>query len=442
MGQRGRQTGLAERIEIGERWSKGQNDPEIAATMGLSAGVVRKWRRKYQQTGRSGLVSRLGRPAQGALSQSLPQFQETVQTMRETHPGWGPLTILSELAKDEQWAKMKLPSRSRVAAFLKELQLTRKYERHSALPHPPAVQPHRPHEEWEVDAQGVIPVTGLGKVSIINIGDLFSRVKIDSWPCLNRSHPNTQDYQLVLRRAFIQYGLPERISFDHDSVFYDNTTASPFPTNLHLWLIALGIAVRFIEHAPPEEHSVIERSHQTVTNQAIRGQSFSQVTALQQSLTQRLDFLNNYFPSRSLGGQPPLVLWPQAAHSGRPYRLEWEPELLNMQRVYAYLAQGHWFRLTSTQGQFSLGGQCYNVGTALARQTLEITFEPQEAQFNILLPDGSQSLRLSPLALTKNNLMGELSPFLSFPVYQLALPFSVAEWRQLFLANHLTGTTL
>lgn len=442
MSQRGRQTDLAERVEIGERWSQGQNDPEIGAAMGLPVATVRKWRRKYQRTGRAGLVSRLGRPATGALSQSPPPLREAVQTMRQQQPGWGPLTILSELEKDKCWTGKPLPSRSRVAAFLKEQQMSRKYERHNDLPQPPAAEPQRAHEEWEVDAQGVMPVKGLGQVSIINIGDLFSRVKIDSWPCLNSSHPNTQDYQLVLRRAFVHYGLPERISFDHDSVFYDNASPSPFPTRLHLWLIALGLEVRFIDQAPPAEHSVIERSHQTVTNQAIRGQSFNDGPALQHSLTQRLDFLNNHFPSRSLGGQPPLVVWPQARHSGRPYRLEWEQELLDVQRVYTYLAQGRWFRLTSTQGQFSLGGQSYNAGVSLARQTLEITFDPQAAEFGILLPDGSQSLPLAPLGLSKNELMGELSPFLSMPVYQLALPFSSAEWRQFILANDLTGTTL
>jgi hypothetical protein len=179
-----------------------------------------------------------------------------------------------------------------------------------------------------------------------------------------------------------------------------------------------------------------------VTNQAIRGQSFSDTQALQDHLTQRLDFLNNHFPSRTLGGQTPLVVCPQASHSGRPYRLEWELEMLDLQRVYDYLAQGRWFRLTSTQGQFSLGGHRYNAGISLARQTLEITFDPQAAQFKVLLPNGDQTLRLAPLGLTKHDLMGELSPFLSLPVYQLALPFSLAEWRQLTLVNDLTATTL
>ena len=180
-----------------------------------------------------------------------------------------------------------------------------------------------------MDAQGVIKVAELGSVSIINISDLFSRLKVDSFPCLNTSHPSAPDYQLVLRRAFLRYGLPERISLDHDSAFYDNACASPYPMLVHLWLIALGITVRFIEQAPPAEHSVIERMHQTVMQQAIAGQTFVDNAVLQDNLTERLHFLNFSFPSRSLGGRAPLLAYPDAQHSGRPYRLEWEEAMLD-----------------------------------------------------------------------------------------------------------------
>ena len=56
MGQKGRTTTLEERIEIGERWEAGETDPEIAEAMGRSVWVVRKWRRRYEREGRSGLV--------------------------------------------------------------------------------------------------------------------------------------------------------------------------------------------------------------------------------------------------------------------------------------------------------------------------------------------------------------------------------------------------
>jgi hypothetical protein len=240
----------------------------------------------------------------------------------------------------------------------------------------------------------------------------------------------------------MQYGLPEQVSLDHDSVFYDNTCASPYPTTLHLWLLALGIEVRFIEHKPPAEHSVIERTHQTVTQQAIAGQTFADELALQQSLTDRLDFLNRRFPSRSLGGQPPLQAFPEARHSGRPYRPEWEEAMLEMSQVYSYLAQGRWFRRSTGQGQFTLGTQRYGVGKNFGKQTLEITFDPTSCELLCLSEDGSQQLSLPAQGLTKSDLMGELGPLIALPAYQLALPFSQAAWREMFLSNDLTGTTL
>jgi transposase-like protein len=441
MVQRGRKTSLEERIEIGERWEAGQTDPEIAAAMGRPVPTVRKWRRKYQREGRGGLVSRMGRPPTGALGQFPLEMRDAVREMRERCPGWGPLTIRTELEDDRRFAGRRLPSRSRIAAFLKQEDLTRKYERHSELPQPQAVEPERAHEEWEVDAQGVIKVPDLGSVSIINIDDLFSRLKVDSLPCVDTSHPNTLDYQVVLRRAFLRYGLPERVSLDHDSVFYDNASASPYPTTLHLWLIALGVEVRFIQHKPPAEHSVIERAHQTMNQQAVAGQTFTDGSALQQSLSDRLDFLNCRFPSRSLGGQPPLVACPEAQHSGRPYRLEWEEDMLDMQRVYKYLAKGRWFRRTSSPGQFSLGSHRYNVGRDLGDQMLEITFDSQTCELKCLSEDGSREIRLPVQGLTAAALMGELSPLLVLPAYQLALPFSRFAWREMTMCNDLTGTT-
>ena len=119
MVQRGRGTTLEERIEIGERWEARQTDPEIAAAMGRRVPTVRKWRRKYQREGRSGLVSRMGRPPTGALGQFPLEMRDAVREMRDRCPGWGPMTIRTELEDDRRFDGMKLPDRSRIAAFLK-----------------------------------------------------------------------------------------------------------------------------------------------------------------------------------------------------------------------------------------------------------------------------------------------------------------------------------
>ncbi len=438
-----RTTTLTERVEIGERWASGQNDPEIARAMGLRVSTVRKWRRKYKKEGRAGVALKMGRPATGALGQFPLEVRDRIRDMRKEHPGWGPLTIRTEMEDMVYFSGLKLPSRPRIAAFLKQEGLTRRYNRHSQLPQSQATDPQQAHEVWEMDAQGAVKIVGLGSVSVINIVDLFSRLKVDSLPCVKVTHPSTEYYQLVLRRAFVKYGMPKKVSLDHDGVFYDQASASPFPSTLHLWFIALGVEVQFIEKRPPVEHAVIERGHQTVAQQAFVGQSFDDgdVVALQESLTDRLDFLNTRFPSRSLGGQPPLVAHPEARHSGKPYRLEWEEAMLDMQRVYEYVERGRWFRRVSSVGQFSIGGQRYRANK-FANQTVEITFSAHNLEFTCVSEDGQQEVRLPMKGLAKADLMGELSPLLSQPVYQLALPFSQDTWREMMLANDLTGTTL
>ncbi len=50
-------------------------------------------------------------------------------------------------------------------------------------------------------------VEGVGKVSLINLVDVVSRLKAESYPSLETTNPALPDYQLALRRAFLTYGL-------------------------------------------------------------------------------------------------------------------------------------------------------------------------------------------------------------------------------------------
>jgi transposase len=442
MGQKGKPTSLEERIEMGERWKEGQNDPEIAKAMGRSVWTIRKWRRAYQREGRSGMSPKMGRPPIGALGQYSSEMRQEISAMREAHPGWGPITILTELEKDPVFSEMKMPSRSSVASYLKQENYTRKYEKHSELPQPKEKKAKQAHEIWEVDAQGKLALPELGTVSIINIKDLLSRLYVMSYPSIGTSHPGTKDYQLAFRMAFMERGLPEKVSFDHDSVFYDNASKSPYPSKLHLWLIALGISVRFIEKKPPAEHSVIERSHQTIEKQALDGQSFANNQMLEKSLAERRKFLNSSYPSRSLDGKTPLEAYPEAVYSKREYRIEWEEDLLDMSTVFDYLSQGRWFRQTSSQGQFSLGANRYNIGYSSPKQTLEITFDSRSREFLCLSEDGENEFRFPAKGLTKDELMNEINPFLNAPEHQLKLPFSMSAWREAMIATEIGGTTL
>jgi transposase-like protein len=441
MSIKGQTTSFAERVAIAELREAGRTDPQIAQALERPLATVRKWRRKYQREGRAGLSIHLGRPKTGPLGQFPRELVEAIRAMRQANPGWGPKTILLKLPKDPRFGGKKLPSRSRIGAFLKVERLVREYQRHQDLPEPEPESVVRSHQEWEIDAQGVISVAGLGNVSIINTLDVHSHTLVASLACLHKTHTNTLDHQVVLRRAFCHFGLPETISLDHDSVFYDNRCPSPFPTLLHLWLIGLGIEVRFIHRRPPAEHARIERAHQTVTQQAVAGKTFQDLAELQNQLDAHLHFLNCEYPCRSLGNQSPLGAFPEACTSSRPYKPEWEKELLDMNRVCAYLTKGRWFRRTSPQGMFCLGNRRYNARTRFALQTLEITYAPQTGELICLGESESATFRLPAKGLAKEDLLGELDPLISFPVYQLMLPFTPQAWRQLALCQLITDTT-
>jgi hypothetical protein len=61
----------------------------------------------------------------------------------------------------------------------------------------------------------------------------------------------------------------------------------------------------------------------------------------------------------------------------------------------------------------------------------------------ICQPEGrEETIQLPVQGLTKAELMGELAGLQALPMYQLALPFSLAAWRELEYAHNLTGTTL
>ena len=356
MARRASPTTFQERVTILERASAGQSDAEIATTLHCSIWTVRKWRRIGQRHGRAGLAPPIGRPPTGPLGAIAPALRDAILQLRRTHPGWGADTILAELRTNPLWAEHPLPSRARVAAFFKHAKLTRRYNRHTELPEPVPAPVGTPHDEWELDAQGPVQVANLGKVCLVNVIDTTSRLKVESYPCIGTTNPPLETYQLVLRRAFLTTGLPRRLSFDRGTVFFDNTTTSAFPTRLHLWLLGLGVEVGFTRVRRPTDHAQVERLHQTMTLQALLGQSWPDSIALWAGLDARRTMLNAHIPCRTLGAQAPLKAYPQAGHSGRFYRPEWEAALLDLNRVYSYLATCRFFRRLAQNGSVALGG--------------------------------------------------------------------------------------
>src|SRR5260370_41418776 len=161
MRQRGQTTTFQTRLDISEHAAAGLNDPQIASVVGCSVWTVRKWRRRSLHQGRVSLSSQMGRPATGPVSTFPNEVKEAILQLRKLHPGWGPDTLVTALKTDACWADQPLPSRAQVSRLLKHTGLTRRYQPHHDLLQPPQASLTNPHQEWQMDAQGIMRVEGV-----------------------------------------------------------------------------------------------------------------------------------------------------------------------------------------------------------------------------------------------------------------------------------------
>lgn len=332
---------------------------------------------------RGTVESQMGRPYKGALSEYPQKLRNAIKTLRGENPGWGAISILVEL-EEEGYFKPDLPCADSVHRFLKEEGFILRHEPIEKLPVNVCKKPKEVHEIWEMDAKGAMEVSGIGHQSLIDIKDSHSKKYCMTFP-VSVTNYNTQPslihYQWALRLAFIESGLPKVVQVDKDSVFIENSGKSPFPSRFHLWLLALDIELCFIDRPPPAQNNIIERSHRTMNNQAIKGKYYESWGAFFKNCNTRRKRLNEKYPSRSLDKQAPLQAFPQSIHSGRPYAIEQEQgQLLSLERIYTFLAQGKWHRKVSSTKGIALGGKRYHIKNATPKSMVNITFCKQTEQ--------------------------------------------------------------
>jgi len=320
----------------------------------------------------------MGRPKQGgALSEYPKRIRQLVLHLRKENPGWGAASILLDLRLEYGYLVTDLPSPASTHNFLKQSGCIKDREPRSSLPVGKCKSSKHPHEKWEMDAKGAVLVEGLGYQSLINIKDDFSKKYCMSFPIAvknKNTQPRTLHYKWTLRFAFIESGLPKVIQVDKDSVFIENSSKSPFPSRLHLWLIALGIELCFIDRPPPAMNSKVERSHQTINNQSLKGKTYKTWGSLLKNINKRRKRLNEDYPSRTLEKRAPLQVYPEAKHSGRRYAIKQEEQLLDLKKIYAFLAKGKWYRKVDASKGIHIGAKRYALKKAKPHTTAVITF--------------------------------------------------------------------
>ena len=357
----------------------------------------------------------MGRPKGGSLSTFESSIITKIDQYRPGNEGWSALTIQVELQLEEDLEACKIPSLSSINRYLKENKRIRPRQKRVPLPLKDPVPCDHPHHVWQMDAKGNERVKGLGTVSMVNIKDVFSKTHVMAYPCVfakPTSHPTRLHYQTAIRLGWMEFGMNERLQVDHESVFYDNNSASPFPTKFHLWSLGMNMDLFFTPLGRPQKQGIVEKSHQTLHTQVIAGRSYESEKLLFKACQQRRQRLNYHIPSTSTNNQAPLAACPSAKHSGQEYDPKKEENIFQLDLIYDFLAKGKWFRPVASNQTISLGNRVYYLPGTKPKTEVEITFNKESKLFCFADANGHCIVELKPKGLSFKELAGDLDDFI------------------------------
>lgn len=421
----------AEQERIMQHKEEGWTLKEIAAELDCSIYTVRKyWRRQWKKQE----VKGRGRPRSGTLSCYPAEIVEEAVRMKQTHPGWGPVTVRLKLAEKFQKLVEEIPSRTRLAVLFKErcpqAVQGRKQRAYPEKP-PPAVR--RPHQRWQMDAHEGLSVVAGEKVNVLNLRDplgLMIASKAFQTTTPKRWRKITlREVQTALREAFAEWGVPGQIQTDHEAVYVGSSDEN-YPSLFTLWLVGLGIEHLTSRPARPTDQGAVEREHRTIFDLACKGQTFSNLASLQETLNQTRDFYNHTYPSQAAQcqGKPPLQVYPNAISSGRPFDLSQEWLLFDLERAYRFVSRYIAVRQVSNNGRVSVLGHYYTLGVQYAGQIISAQFVSETGCFCFRTQQGKVIKSLPARGLSKEDILGYAPVEMPAPkTFQLPLPIPLAE---------------
>jgi hypothetical protein len=177
--------------------------------------------------------------------------------------------------------------------------------------------------------------------------------------------------QAVLREAFEGRGLPRRIRVDNGTPW---RSKGDLPTDLELWLSALGVEVVANPPRRPQDNGVVERSQGTGKRWAEphRAASAEELQVIVDLMDRRQ---REAYPYRRQASR--RAAHPALEHSGRVYDRSREQELLSVGRSRDLLAGFVVPRRVDQSGMASVYGRNYYVGKAYAGRLVYVRYDPQ-----------------------------------------------------------------
>ena len=409
-----RNTTHAQRVEIVERHLANETLQTIATAMKLNFYTVRKWWRVYQQASWDGLVPHApGPPAKGALSEFDALIKYVALRLKREHPAWGLDLLLLHMSRRPSLVGQRLPKRTALYNYLRPF-YPRFRKRRLRIKRPKTQTPevNTVHQRGQIDFKGAVRIANQLIVKPFNVCDEFTGALLASILHTREKHQKnsvtTRDVQDDLREVFVQWGRPDQLRMDRDSVFIGSTRLE-WPGVLLLWLVGLGITPVINRPHRPTDNAQIERGNRTWNEHVYIGNEQTALPELQQCTNQAWQDRREALPSRNPNchGLPPLVAHPELRQPRHPYESNQEADLFSMERVYTYLSQWEWERKVDTTGCISMADFNRRVGRDYVGQVVKVRFEPETASFVARAVDGSEICRFTLPVISEKYILGQ-----------------------------------
>jgi transposase len=377
---------IPQRLEVVQlKVDEGQTHRQAGAAVGYSQAWSRKWVRHYRQRGLAGLHP-VARQRAHPLARFSPRVAAAARASRRQHPLLGARRIVLDLERDPHLSGERLPDARTLQRFLVAEGFVR---RRVPADHAPVVRAVSvltdPHAVWPIDHQDHLRLKGVAELSVLqSIRAPLVGVTIGADLFAGPQGAHAVDPDALtdgLRRHRARWGRPQRIQVDHAPIFLGRPQRQ-FPSRFELFCAGLGIGVVPIRPGRPTDNGAVERLHFTL-DAVVLGPTFANRAHAQHDLDTHIDRLNTRFPSRArvCQGKPPLVAYPHAQHSGRPYDPRDEWETFDLAAVDRFLAQWRWYRqVGKTSPQISFAHINIMLGKAYAGTVVALHFDPATRQ--------------------------------------------------------------
>jgi putative transposase len=282
---------------------------DLCADYQISRKTGYKWVGRHEVSGPGGLHDQSRRPHHSPRA-TAAELVEVLLALRQRHPRWGAKKLLTLAARDNPTAPW--PSRSTVCDLLKAHGfITPRRRTHRPATAGVALAPvTKPNGTWTTDFKGEFLTGDHAYCYPLTVRDGFSRFALRCDALDGRTYDATRSR---FERAFVEYGLPDRIRSDNGGPFA--STGLGRLSRLSVWWIRLGIVPERIAVGHPEQNGSHEQFHSVLKAETTRPPA-AHAAAQQRRFTRFCREYNYERPHEALDNDVPAARY---TPSSRPF---------------------------------------------------------------------------------------------------------------------------